>query len=231
MAVCLLWLLGNLPGAVEIGAITGTVDRPDTVKALVAVNRATEKKYAGKVDPATGKFTIADLPAGAKYDLLVDYTGGRLEGVDLTAPAADDREPLTSEDVEALKARVRELNQFEDTVEVMAVRGNGRHAAVLLNKLRTRPFVNSAPGEIIWRVELWHFEKPDETWIKSQDELFLVLYRERLQKSAFEKKAITFDPALGGLAVAGGANTIVPGAIKLPGPEPRIRIRGQGEKP
>src|SRR5262249_30316791 len=153
---------------------------------------------------------------GARYDLIVDYNGARLEGVNLKTPPADDEQPLTKEDVVSLTARARELNQFEDTVEVLAIRGNSHHAAAFLNNLRTKPFVNSAPGEVIWRVELWHFEKSDETWIKDQDELFLVHYRERLQKSAFEKKAITFDPALGGLDVTSAKSEIDLGTIRLP---------------
>ena len=231
MATFLFSILGSLTSAVDTGTIIGTVDKPNVVTAIVAVNRATDKKFAGKLEPAKGKFTIADLPLAASYDLIVDYGGARLEGVNLKTPPADDEQPLTKEDIESLKAKARELNQFEDTVEVLAIRGNSQHAAVFLNKLRTKPFVNSAPGEIVWRVELWHFEKPDETWIKDQDELFLVHYRERLQKSAYEKKAITFDPHLGGLGVTSAKSEIDLGTIKLPAIEPGIRLRGEGGKP
>jgi hypothetical protein len=155
----------------------------------------------------------------------MEYGGARLEGVNLKVPAADDEQPLTKEDAEKITATVHALNQFEDTVQVLAVRGNSQHAAVFLNKLRTKPFVNSAPGEIVWRVELWHFEKPDETWIKYQDELFVVFYRERLQKSAFEKKAITFDPALGGLELTPQKANLDLGTLKLPTAEVGIRLR------
>ena len=88
----------------------------------------------------------------------------------------------------------------------MTVIGNMQHAAVLLNKTRTTPFVNQAPGEMIWRVEVWQFEKPDETWIKDRSgDLFVVLHRERLQKADFDKKSLTLDPALGGVQVDGQA--------------------------
>jgi hypothetical protein len=110
-------------------------------------------------------------------------------------------------------------------VEVLAVAGNIQHAAVVLNKLRTKPFVNSQPGEVIWRLEVWRFERPDETWVKVQDELFLVHYRERLQKSEFDKKALTLDPALGGLQPTKEKPTINVGTIKLSAEKPGIRMR------
>jgi hypothetical protein len=231
MTTFFLLTVGSLTLAADTGIIIGTVDQPKLVTSITAINRASDKKFAGKLEPATGKFTIADLPLGAKYDLIVDYGGARLEGVNLKTPPADDEQPLTKEDIESLTAKARELNQFEDTVEVLAIRGNSQHAAVFLNKLRTKPFVNSAPGEVVWRVELWHFEKPDETWIKDQDELFLVHYRERLQKSAFEKKAIAFDPHLGGLEVTSAKSEIDLGTIKLPAVQPGIRLRGEGGEP
>ena len=33
----------------------------------------------------------------------------------------------------------------------MTITGNIQHAAVILNKLRTKPFYESKPGEVIWR--------------------------------------------------------------------------------
>jgi len=46
---------------------------------------------------------------------------------------------------------------------------------------------------------LWHFDKPEEHWIKSQEELGVIFYRERLQKRDFEKKSLTLDQKLGGV--------------------------------
>src|SRR5262249_34691532 len=119
------------------------------------------------------------------------------------------------------------LNQFEDKVEVLTIQGNIQHAAVVVNKLRSTAFINSQPGEVVWRLELWHFEKPDETWVKVQDELFLVLYRERLQKKDFEKKSLTLDGALGGLKVTKEKPTLDVGGVQLPSKEPGIRLRSE----
>ena len=107
----------------------------------------------------------------------------------------------------------------------MTITGNVQHAAVLLNKLRTKPFYESKPGEVIWRLELWRFEKPEETWVKVQDDLFLVLYRERLHKADFDKKALALDPALGGLKVTEKEATIDLGKVTLPDKKPGIRLR------
>src|SRR5438270_565836 len=76
-----------------------------------------------------------------------------------------------------------------------------------------------------------NFEKPEESWVKVQDELFLVLYRERLQKAEFEKKSLTLDPALGGLKLTAKQTTADVGRVALPGKEPGIKLRaGKQEK-
>jgi hypothetical protein len=225
--VLILGLVHSPARAAETGVIQGILDKASAVTGVTAVDRVTDKKYAGKVDGQTGRFTIAGLPLGTVVDLQVDYDGARLEGVNLKVPRSDyeEEQPLSKEDVEALNKTVQALNKFEDKVEVLTIQGNIQHTAVLIIKLRTKAFINSQPGEIVWRLELWHFEKPDETWVKVQDELFLVLYRERIQKSVFEKKALTIDPALGGLRVTKEKPTLDVGAVTLPTKEPGIRLR------
>jgi hypothetical protein len=212
----------------ETGVITGTVDKPKLVAAVAAVNRVNDKKYPGKLDAVTGRFTIEKLPLEAHYDCLIDYDGGaRLEGVNLRVPASDyeEEQPLSPADIATIKSKVKGLNQFEDAVEILTIEGNIQHAVILLNKVRTKAFINSAAGEIVWRAELWHFERPEETWVKTQDELFGVLYRERIQKAEFDKKAVTFDGALGGLRLTGKQAKADLGAIQIPEKKPGIRLR------
>jgi hypothetical protein len=215
--------------AAETGTIKGKVDRPKEVTAVRAVDREEEKDkiYPGKIDAATGTFTIAGLPLGKTYDVVFDAGTVRLEGVNLKVPRSDfeEEQPLAKEDVEALTKAVNLLNKFEDKIEIMTITGNVQHAAVVLNKLRTTPFYESKPGEVIWRLELWRFEKPEETWVKVQDDLFLVLYRERLQKAEFDKKALTLDPALGGLKVTEKETTVDVGKVTLPDKKQGIRLR------
>jgi hypothetical protein len=230
-ALCLC--LAALPArAAETGRITGTVENADRVTAISAVDRTSgeqDNRYPGKIDAQSGRFTIEGLPPGATYDCVIDFGGARLEGVNLKVKRSDyeEEQPLTKEDVEAITQATKSLNKFEDQVEVLTVTGNIQHAAVLLNKLRTKPFYESKPGEVIWRLELWHFERPDETWVKSQDDLFLVFYRERIQKSAYDKKSLTLDPALGGLTVTKEKPALDVGAVKLPTAEPGVRLRAE----
>jgi hypothetical protein len=228
----LLAMVITFPGTVsaaEPGAITGKVDRPGDVTSVKAVDREGEKDkvYPGKIDPKTGAFTIPGLPLGKSYDVVIDAGAIRLEGINLKVPRSDyeEEQPLGKEDIEALTKAARLLNQFEDQVEIMTITGNIQHAAVLLNKLRNRPFYESKPGEVIWRLELWRFEKPEETWAKVQDELFLVLYRERLQKADFDKKCLTLDSALGGLKLTEKTPTLEVGKVAMPDNKPGIRLR------
>jgi hypothetical protein len=211
----------------EAGRITGTVDKPAAVTAAAAVDRESGKRFPGKVDAKAGTFTVEGLPLGARYDVLIDQGPVRLEGVSLKVPHSDyeKEQPLTKQDIEAIKKVAKLLNQFEDQIEIMTVTGNIQHAAVVLNKLRTQPFVNGQPGEVIWRLELWHFEKPEDTWLKDQEELGVILYRERIQRSEFDKKALTLDPALGGIELTEKQPHADLGKVRLAGKERGIRLR------
>ncbi len=117
------------------------------------------------------------------------------------------------------------LNKFENEIEIMTITGNCQHAAVLLNKKRTTAFYESKPGEMIWRLELWHFDKPEEDWIKSQEYLAILFYRERLQKTVFDKKSLTLDPALGGIALSAKTKTVDLGKVMLPDGKAGIKLR------
>jgi hypothetical protein len=218
--------------AANTGEISGRVTGA-YVKAATAIRRDTRRRYPGTVDRQANEFAIEGLPLDAAYDVILDFDGGpRLEGIDLTVPASDyeEEQPLTDEDIETITQKVRGLNKFEDVVDILAIRGNIQHAAVLLNKLRTRPFYNSKPGEVVWRAELWHFERPDETWVKVQEELFVVLYRERLPEKSYRAKSVTFDDRLGGLRPTGEMPRIDLGSIEPPETEPGVRLRS-GEAP
>jgi hypothetical protein len=229
--LCVLCVLrGETPAAT--GSITGTVDKPDAVTKLTAIDRADDKHYPGEVDVKTGKFTIKDLPLDASYDLLFEAGDVMLEGVNLNVPHSDFEveQPMTKEDLKALAEAAKALNQFENNVEIMTIIGNIQHAAVVLNKTRTTSFVNQLPGEMIWRLEVWQFEKPEETWIKDQGDLFVVLHRERIQKADFEKKSLTLDPALGGVKLTEKQADVELGKVILPSNERGIRLRSGAAK-
>ena len=218
---------GPASGAEATGSIAGTVDKPEQVTAVAAVDRSSGQRFAGKLDMLSGRFIIDNLPLQAEYDCVLDAAGARLEGVNLKVPPSDyeEEQPLSADDIATIRTKALSMNKFEDVVEIMAVEGNAQHAAVLLNKVRTTPFVNSKPGEVIWRAELWHFERPEETWTKVQDELFIILYRERIPKEAYEKKCVTFDPGLGGIRLSADRPRADLGRIVLPEAKPGIRLR------
>jgi hypothetical protein len=217
------------PARAETGTITGTVDKPKAVTAVTAIDRSgeTDKKYPGKVDPKTGRFTIAKLPLKATYDVVFDAGAVRLEGVNLKVKPSDFEEemPLTKDDIKTISKICKDLNKFENEVDVMVVTGNCQHAAVVLNKRRTTPFYESKPGEMIWRLEVWHFLKPEDHWVKDPEELGVLFYRERLQKSVFAKKALTLDPALGGHALTATKAKADLGKVVLPDGKPGIHLR------
>jgi hypothetical protein len=221
-------------GADKTGSITGKLDASaGEATSVAAMNRSDGKRLPGKLGAAKGKFEITGLPLGAAYDLIIDFAGARLEGINLKVPRSDyvEEQPLSEEDIETIREKAKRMNKFEDVVEIRTIQGNIQHAAVLLNKLRTRPFFGSKPGEVIWRAELWHFERPEETWVKVQEELAIILYRERIQSSAYAAKSHTFDQTLGGIELTREQTTIDLGVIKPPIAKRGIHFRAAKPEP
>jgi len=219
----------RLSFAADKGTITGTVAKQaDKVTKVTAVERNVNKPpFPGRIDAATGRFTVPDLPVPGRYDCILEFGAPRLEGVNMKVPHSDyeEEQPLTAEDVKTIIRKTKSMNKFEDVVEILGVSGNIQHAAVLLNKLKVKPFYGSKPGEIVWRAELWQFERPEETWAKVQDELFTILYRVREQKAVYDKQSITFEPSLGGLELTLDKPTLDVGAVEPPADKPGVRLR------
>jgi len=236
-AILAVFLLASGPASAAepggIGVITGSVIRDaGRVTAVAAVERKSGLKSPGRIDAKTGRFTIDGLAVGVSYDLVLDFGPVRLEGVDFHVPRSDyeEEQPLSADDVKIIAEKVRGMNQFENLVEIMAIEGNIQHAVILLNKLRTEAFYASKPGEVVWRAELWRFERPEETWVKVQDELFTILYRERLPLAEFKKKSVSFDPALGHIELTAKAPRRDIGPVQPPPGGPGIRLRNAKEK-
>ena len=231
-------LVGSAPGQLAAQAtprITGVVTPAKGLSAVAVIERKTRKRTTGKiVDAATGRFAVAGLAVCKIYDLQLDFgPQTRLEGINLKVPRSDyvEEQPLVAEDIEVITKKVKKLNKFEDEIRILTIEGNIQHAAILISKLRTRPFFGSKPGELIWRAELWHFERPEETWLKRTDELFTVLYRERMQRSRYIQKSVTFDGRLGGISVSSKLPRVELGRIAAPSSKPGVRLRGAKAAP
>jgi hypothetical protein len=216
----------------DTGALTGTVDKPDAVKSITVIFRDDKPViYDSQLDPKTGQFTIDKLPLDKPYDLIIDLkNGARLEGVNIRVRKTDfvDADPPLIKDDEAkLKEITTKLSKFEDVHEYLAIGGNCQHAAVVVNKQRTKPFYESKEGEVIWRLEVWFYnrEELEDAWVKDSDTLFVIHYRERLQKADYDKKSITLDPKLGGLRPTAKEAKIDVGKIELPEGKPGIKLR------
>jgi hypothetical protein len=220
--------------AADTGVITGTVDRCGGVTAVAAVDRdQPDRRHAGTIDSRTGRFTIKSLPLAATYDVILTSGDAVLEGVNIKVPRSDfeEEQPLTKEDVEKLRKIALSLNKFENEIDVLGVFGNIQHAAVVLNKRRTDAVYGSKPGEMIWRLEVWRFERPEvDHWVKRQDEIATVHYRKRLPKDEFAKLSVTLDPALGGIELTEDKPQARLDPVKLPGAKPGIRLREPKEK-
>jgi hypothetical protein len=229
-AICILLtsLAAQNALATPTGAITGKVDRGVAVTSIVAIDRdASDKRYPAVLDAKTGQFVIKDLPVGATYDVIIQTKEAILEGVNIKVPHSDyeEEQALTKEDIEAVKKISADLNKFENKIDVLGVFGNIQHAAVVLNKLRTEAFYESKPGEVIWRLEVWRFEKPEDHWVKRSDELATVHYRKRCHKDVYAKVSVTLEPALGGIELTEKQPQAKLDLVKLPDATPGVRLR------
>ena len=203
---------GALPSAdlTRDGVIIGKVEPPDVLRSIAAVDRQTKQTVTGQIDRRHGAFRIAGLIVGRRYDLVLETTLGRIEGADMSVEPTDSSaaasrpatkpasRAFTDADRDAIKRLVAGPQRFADEVRILLLAGVGDRAAVLVEKLRTRPFHQSKPDEIVWRVELWYFAWWYGGWAK-QPHTQRVLYRRRMQRSELDRTNWVFTDKLGGV--------------------------------
>lgn len=208
------------------GAISGEVTNPDQCKGVQVLLRARQDPRRPKVVPAsfdavTGKFRAEGLPEG-RYDLRLLIPNGMLDGVDLSLDPPDpEAEPVTPGDQEAIRAVIVALPAaFMDTQRPIFIRGNSIHARALVELIRHREFHSGKPGEIIWRVEVWSFEKRTGAWVKTANKPVVCRVRvpHEMPAKQFHDLAWLFSPDLGGFDV--GAGRDVEGiSVTIPQPD------------
>lgn len=222
------------------GTIRARLDTKETIARVLAIRRAAQtltdktdkvhdigmygEVHEGKADG--GEIVIENLPVPGKYDLQLEtQAGGIVAGWDATVPESDYEGDPPLED--ASKQKVfkklgnKQFSTFSDRMWVLDVQGNIQHAALLVMKLRMRPFVGGGykEGEWVWRVERWHWENPDEhTWVPYQERPYYALVRERLYEKQYRDKRVSYARHLGGIALTKDRETADLGVIKVLAP-------------
>lgn len=195
------------------GTLTGQISPAEKIQLLRAICRATGRKYEPTTfDAGTGRFTFADLPGDAVYDLCITTVDGRdVEGIDLSFVDArlerlaearraqlqlPPRKPgrFTQKDVDAILQFVADGKDFMDTRRVLYVRGHGGRAVVLIERMRLKNFYN-AKADVIWRIELWYFVRRAGGWERIPN-VERVLRRVRAKPSEWETISVEYDPRL-----------------------------------
>ncbi len=157
---------------------------------------------------------IDDEEKGATFDYVFaarKLTTQRLDlskSIDPDEAVSDDRRheleskavglPKLMEKLESLK----EMDRFCDHFRPLYAHGAGDKAFVLVELARLREFY-SGKGQAIYRVEIWPFERAGEGWSQATKGT-RVLQRHRLDKEAYGKLGVFFEPRLGGIRILKG---------------------------
>ena len=181
---------------------------------------ALPKVFPAKFDAKTGQFRAEGLPDG-EYALRVLIPGGWVDGADMRLEKpTEEGDAFGKEDEEAIRKLISDYpDAFTDIFRPIYIRGNSQYASVLVEKIRARQFHSGKAGEIVWRVEVWRYEKHTGAWVKRQRSTTTLCrirvfgaasshYRRgsRLHMTTpeFEKLVWLFSPETGGIEVAGG---------------------------
>ena len=208
--------------------ITGVLSPPERVKQVRLIDRqdpanaATKQArvFTASFDRETGRFIAEGLPQGF-FDLMVDTTTGRIDGVNLRdtpdpldlAPEADTNKPLSQKDRAWIDDYVKHMRMFENKRRILFLTGSAERARAFVEKIRDQETtLPSAEPQVFWRVEVWQFRKMYGGWRRTA---WQALYRERMPLREFRRLNWVFDPALGGLASAPGYTTDI-GRYEVP---------------
>jgi len=244
----LILVLLLFPGLyVQSAEISGTLDKP--IKELTFIRRVEPKKaiadsYLPEAYPATlstdGKsFSHKNLPEGS-YDIRVRLDNGSIiEGISLgKTNIPQDASGLTDEDIKSLREIIDNLRTFFDQQKIFFIDGwrgmddLGRqgYAWILVEQLRWRDTSLDKKQDkpfVIWRMDIWQFEKVAGAWRKVKP--FKVIYRMNVTEEDFVKYKWYFTTKLTGYEVKAEKKDL--GEIKVPEPTPatpRVVYREKG---
>jgi len=213
------------------GVIEGKILPAKRVKSVQLVERSSGESRAVVYDPKNGRFAVDRLPPGA-WAVEVRTSWGLVQGVDMRWRPEDPnragtgeqegqkKKPLDDADREEITRRITKVDRFMKT-RPLVFKGDGRRVTVLVEKLRDTAFHKRKGDEIIWRLEVWHFEDRWGAWERVGGK---VIFRERLSGAVFRKGTRQFAPELGGLQISD--RTTQPIAVEYTVPELPTRRYG-----
>jgi len=203
---------------VGAASISGKITNPGMATGVSAIRRGGSvtrlriKEYKGKFDRKSGKFVISGLDED-EYVLRIRLKGGgNLDGAFMELPVDEKSDAkMTEEDRKQIKDFIKNYpTRFVDIIRPLRIAGNGEYARVMVEKIRHRDYHSGKKGDIIWRMEVWKFEKLTGAWIRSQKG-WHVLARERvsdkgrksMNHATFAKVRWVFDAKLAGYEIVG----------------------------
>jgi len=217
------------------GTIRATIDTEEPIaSAWIILRRDTNIGVEHQPKPikiTDNELVIEGLEVPGRYDLRFKTASGCvIEGWDDKVPESDyvDEQPLSKESKLTILKKMAKTSKrgFADKVVVLDIQGNIQSAAVLVTRLRTRPFVGGAykQGEWVWRVERWQWEFPEEdTWTPYQERPYYALVRKRLYKKDYEALKTTYARHLGGILLTEEQPEVKMGVLKIPHLKPGVR--------
>jgi hypothetical protein len=156
------------------------------------------KQLPGVFDRDSGRWVWRDLPSST-YDLIVDTTNGRFEGVDLR-PRFEIDTPLAEGDRERIQKLVKSMKTFSDRKRILALNGNAQEADCLVELMRTTPtHLKKDKPSLIWRIERWDYRKRSGVWTRTRSPR--VLRRFFVDRETFSSWHWNFLPRIGGIDV------------------------------
>jgi hypothetical protein len=224
----------------DLGQINGTIEPAQRVRSIRCLDRAGRLSFAAHWHGENGRFDVANLALGLRYDLEVTMADGvTFIGVDLSSEEdrlarlarqrkeADENgesptsapADLTDEDRASIERIVTQIDMFENERKILALAGTENHsrATALVELRRTTPFHSGKGDEQIRRVELWYFKYQHGGWEKVAN-AEKVLSRTRAAAGQIEKQSVSqvYLPALGGILVD-KAKPVATLTVTLPG--------------
>ncbi|HTV48978.1 MAG TPA: hypothetical protein VMG59_11100 [Phycisphaerae bacterium] len=220
----------QVPLAAPFGTVTlvGTISSASPITSIEAVQRdranvldvsngvKTPWVFSGQIDSTTGRFTIPNLPAGFNYDLILWTQNARWEGVDMhyyrPVLAGD---PATPDDLNQIVTFIEKTPAFTDFNVPLWIAADHDHASVIVEMIRTTSYHSGAAGSVIFRVELWYFQRFYSGWRVDED-ISKVISRWRGAAAAIPDPW-QYLPDLGGIDVSSDGK-FKPIDITLPPP-------------